>query len=71
MDVTAWARLLREAEEHHGRYEPTAPRHHWSDWYATYLVARERGRTPDEAATEATQHVEAVTRRPLPATLAA
>ena len=39
-----------EAEEHHGQYEPTAPPHHWSDFYAAFLVARENGRTPEEAA---------------------
>jgi hypothetical protein len=50
--------LLRETEERHGGYEPTAPKHHWSEWYAAYIVARERGRTPDDAATEAALNVE-------------
>jgi catechol 2,3-dioxygenase-like lactoylglutathione lyase family enzyme len=50
VDVPSMTALLREAEEHHGQYEPTAPKHHWSDWYAAFLVARENGRTPDEAA---------------------
>ena len=45
MDVATLTELLREAEEHHGEYEATAPKHHWSGWYAAYLVARERGRT--------------------------
>jgi hypothetical protein len=49
MDVAALAELLRETEEQHGHYEPSAPRHHWSDWYAAYIVARQAGRTPDEA----------------------
>ena len=49
MDVTTLAALLREAEEQHGHYEPTAPKHHWWDWYAAYVVAREQGRTADEA----------------------
>jgi catechol 2,3-dioxygenase-like lactoylglutathione lyase family enzyme len=53
MDVTMMTALLREAEEHHGVYEATAPPHHWSIWYAAYIVARENGRTPDEAATDA------------------
>ena len=48
-DVTELAGLLREAEDHHGHYEPTAPAHHWADWYAPYIVARQQGRTPDEA----------------------
>ncbi len=30
MDVTTLTELLRETEEHHGKYEPTAPKHHWS-----------------------------------------
>ena len=59
MDVTTLTALLREAEEHHGVYEPTAPKHHWSGWYAAYIMAREAGRTPDEAVAEATAHIEA------------
>ncbi len=51
--------LLREAEEHHGEYEPTAPKHHWSTWYAAYIVAREEGRGPEEAVAAATRHTEA------------
>ena len=27
---------------HTPRYEPTAPKHHWSEWYAAYIVARSR-----------------------------
>jgi len=51
--VAALTELLREAEEHHGAYEATAPKHHWSDWYAGYMVAREHGRSPEEAAQDA------------------
>jgi hypothetical protein len=58
MDVTTLTALLREAEEHHGEYEPSAPAHHWSGWYAAYIRAREAGRTPDDAVVEATQHIE-------------
>jgi len=57
-DVATLTELLRETEEHHGEYEPTAPKHHWSGWYAAYIVARQRGRTPEEAAKEATLHLE-------------
>src|SRR5689334_14989662 len=32
-DVATLTGLLRETEEHHGQYEPIAPKHHWSDWY--------------------------------------
>jgi len=56
-DVATLTDLLREAEEHHGSYEPTAPKHHWSTWYAAYIVARERGRAPEEAAKDAALHV--------------
>ncbi len=57
-DVATLTALLREAEACHGEYEPTAPKHHWSTWYAAYMVARERGTTPDEAAKNAARHVE-------------
>jgi hypothetical protein len=58
MDVETLTDLLREAEEHHGQYEPTAPKHHWSGWYAAYIVAREQGSTPEEAVDAATLHIE-------------
>jgi len=56
LDVPTLTELLRETEERHGGYEATAPKHHWSTWYAAYIVARERGMTPDEAAKEAGLH---------------
>ena len=62
LDVATLTPLLRETEERHGKYEATAPKHHWSEWYAAYLVARERGRTPDEAAKDAALHMEAARR---------
>jgi catechol 2,3-dioxygenase-like lactoylglutathione lyase family enzyme len=58
MDVATLTELLRETEEHHGKYEPTAPKHHWSGWYAAYIVARERGKTPEEAAKDGALHME-------------
>ena len=58
MEVATLTELLREAEKRHGQYEPTAPKHHWSGWYAAYVVARERGRTSDEAVKDATLHIE-------------
>jgi catechol 2,3-dioxygenase-like lactoylglutathione lyase family enzyme len=57
-DVATMAELLRETEEHHGKYEPTAPKHHWSGWYAAYIVARQNGKTPEEAAKEGKLHIE-------------
>ena len=62
MDVATLTALLRETEKRHGEYEPTAPKHHWSDWYAAYMVARERGRTSDEAAKDAALHMKGASR---------
>lgn len=59
MDGQALAELLREAEEHHGRYEPTAPKHHWWDWYAAYVVARQHGRSRDESYGDASAALDA------------
>ena len=58
LDVATLTELLQETETRHGAYEPTAPKHHWSGWYAAYVVARERGKSPDEAARDATVHIE-------------
>ncbi len=58
MDVATLTERLREAEEHHGPYEATSPPHHWSGWYAAYIVARQQGRTPDQAVADATLHTE-------------
>jgi hypothetical protein len=62
LDVATLVSLLRETEERHGEYEATAPKHHWSDWYAAYIVARERGRTGDDAAKDAAVHMESARR---------
>jgi hypothetical protein len=58
MDVATLTDLLREAEEHHGPYEATAPKHHWSGWYAAYISAREQGRAPEEASEDAARYME-------------
>jgi hypothetical protein len=58
MDVATLTDLLREAEEHHGQYEATAPEHHWSGWYAAYITSRDQGRTPEQAANDAARHLE-------------
>jgi catechol 2,3-dioxygenase-like lactoylglutathione lyase family enzyme len=57
-DAETLTELLKETEKRHGEYEPTAPKHHWSDWYAAYIVAREQGRSADEAAQEGALRVE-------------
>ena len=61
-DVATLTELLRETETHHGEYESTAPKHHWSGWYAAYIVAREQGRTPEEAAKDGARHMESARR---------
>ena len=58
LDVATLTKLLREAEHHHGEYEPTAPKHPWSSWYAAYIVARQDGKTPEEAANDGKIHIE-------------
>jgi hypothetical protein len=60
MDVATLADLLREAEEHHGAYEATAPKHHWSGWYAAYIAARQQGGTPEEASDAAGRYMESI-----------
>jgi catechol 2,3-dioxygenase-like lactoylglutathione lyase family enzyme len=57
-NVAVLTQLFREAEERHGAYEPRAPKHHWSGWYAAYVTARTRGSTQEAAAKEANAHIE-------------
>jgi catechol 2,3-dioxygenase-like lactoylglutathione lyase family enzyme len=57
VDVESMTALLKETEEHHGEYERTAAEHHWSDWYAAYVVARVQGRPPEQAEKEAALHL--------------
>jgi len=59
-DVATLTELLQEAEAGHSKYEPTAPKHHWSTWYAPFIVARQRGKNPEDAAKEATLSAERV-----------
>ena len=62
LDVATLTDLLKESELHHGSFEPTAPKHHWSDWYAAYIVARQQGRTSEDAVKDAGAHMDAVLR---------
>jgi catechol 2,3-dioxygenase-like lactoylglutathione lyase family enzyme len=57
-DVATLAQLLRETAEHHGHYEKTHAEHHWWDWYAAYLSARQSGSSPGEAAVAADRYME-------------
>jgi catechol 2,3-dioxygenase-like lactoylglutathione lyase family enzyme len=57
-DVSSMTDLLKETEQHHGKYEASAPKHNWADWYAAYIVARQNGKSPDDAVKEAGLHME-------------
>jgi hypothetical protein len=57
MDVATLGELLRETEEHHGRYEKMHAKHNWWDWYAPYLSARQNGSSPEEAAAAADRYM--------------
>ena len=60
MDVTTLAGLLRETSEHHDIFEKTHVEHHWWDWYAAYMNARQSGSNPEQAAASANRHMEEV-----------
>ncbi|MGZ5564668.1 MAG: VOC family protein [Chthoniobacterales bacterium] len=57
MDVATLAELLHETEQHHGDYEKTHAQHHWWDWYAPYLSARQNGSSPEESAAAADRYM--------------
>lgn len=59
-DVATLANLLRETSEHHGPFEKSHVEHHWSDWYASYLNARQSGKNPEEATAAADHYMEKV-----------
>jgi catechol 2,3-dioxygenase-like lactoylglutathione lyase family enzyme len=58
LDVATLTDLLQDAEKGHGQYEPTAPKHHWSAWYAAYIVSRQQGKTSEEAAADGAANVQ-------------
>ncbi len=60
LDVATLAGLLHETEEHHGNFEKTHAEHHWWDWYAPYLSARQQGSSPEEAVAAADRYMEEV-----------
>jgi len=60
MDVATLAGLLRETAEHHDQFEKTHVEHHWWDWYAPYLSARQNGSNPEDAAAAAVHYMEEV-----------
>jgi len=60
LDVAGLADLLRETAEHHDGFEKTHAEHHWWDWYASYLSARQSGRNSEEAAADADRYMKDV-----------
>lgn len=60
VDVATLAELLHETAEHHDHYEKTHAEHHWWDWYASYLSARQNGNSPEEAAAAADRYMDEV-----------
>lgn len=59
-DVPNLADILRETAEHHEHYEKTHAEHHWWDWYAPYLSARQNGSSAEESAAAADRYMEKV-----------
>ena len=57
-DVATLAELLHETAEHHDQFEKTHAEHHWWDWYAPYLSARQNGSSTGEAAAAADGYME-------------
>lgn len=57
MDIAALADLLHETSEHHDAFEAVAPTHHWWDWYASYMDARQAGSDPDDASAAARRYM--------------
>ena len=57
-DVSTLAELLHETSEHHDHYEKTHAEHHWWDWYAPYLSARQNGHDSAEATSAADRYMD-------------
>jgi hypothetical protein len=58
MDIATLAELLHETAERHDPYEKSAPPHHWWDWYAAYMTARQNGSAPEAASAIAGRYME-------------
>ena len=59
-DVASLAELLHETSEHHDHYEKTHAEHHWWDWYAPYLSARQNGSSREEAVAAADRYMDEI-----------
>jgi catechol 2,3-dioxygenase-like lactoylglutathione lyase family enzyme len=60
VDVATLAELLRETAERHDQYEKTHPAHHWWDWSAPYLSARQSGSSAAAATAAADRYMKEV-----------
>ena len=60
IDIATLATLLHETAERHDSYEKTHAEHHWWDWYAPYLSARQNGSNPEESAAAADRYMEKI-----------
>ncbi|HTX11106.1 MAG TPA: bleomycin resistance protein [Solirubrobacteraceae bacterium] len=58
MDIASFAELLHETAEHHDAYERSHAPHHWWDWYAAYIDARQDGKTQNEASEAADRYMD-------------
>ena len=69
IDVASLAELLHETSERHDPFEKSHGEHHWWDWYAAYLSARQNGAAADEAAAKAESYMQTLgVRRTQPVT---
>jgi catechol 2,3-dioxygenase-like lactoylglutathione lyase family enzyme len=59
-EVATLASLLRETGEHHDQFEKSHADHHWSDWYAAYMSARENKSSAEESEAIANRYMEEV-----------
>jgi catechol 2,3-dioxygenase-like lactoylglutathione lyase family enzyme len=59
-DGPTLAELLHETAEHHDQYEKTHAEHHWWDWYAQYLSARQNGSSSEQASEAAGRYMDEV-----------
>jgi catechol 2,3-dioxygenase-like lactoylglutathione lyase family enzyme len=58
LDLPTMTALLREAETAHGGYTTSAPKHHWSAFYAAYMVARQQGKSAEDAVKDGALNVQ-------------
>ena len=60
LESTMLAELLRETSQLHDPFEKSHAEHHWADWYAAYMSARQSGSNSAEAVVAANRYMEDV-----------